>query len=270
VATDAGILDVAAAAEAFGPRELAVDPATFLHHGDRLLAPLRGLVEAADGPFLDGAPWDTPVQAPRKILCVGLNYRRHAEETGKSAPAEPVLFAKFPNALAPHGAVVDTAGLTQVDFEAELAVVIGRTGKRLREEEALDHVLGYAVANDVSERDLQKRSGQWLLGKTVDGFLPIGPYLVTRDEVPNPQALRIRGWRNDELRQDSDTADMIFSVREIVAYVSRTMTLSPGDVILTGTPEGVLTGDDDPDWIRAGDTYAIEIDGLGRLETRFA
>jgi 2-keto-4-pentenoate hydratase/2-oxohepta-3-ene-1,7-dioic acid hydratase in catechol pathway len=270
VATDAGILDVAAAAEAFGPRELAVDPATFLHHGDRLLAPLRGLVEAADGPFLDGAPWDTPVQAPRKILCVGLNYRRHAEETGKSAPAEPVLFAKFPNALAPHGAVVDTAGLTQVDFEAELAVVIGRTGKRLREEEALDHVLGYAVANDVSERDLQKRSGQWLLGKTVDGFLPIGPYLVTRDEVPNPQALRIRGWRNDELRQDSDTADMIFSVREIVAYVSRTMTLSPGDVILTGTPEGVLTGDDDPDWIRAGDTYAVEIDGLGRLETRFA
>ena len=210
------------------------------------------------------------VHSPEKILCVGLNYRAHAIESGMDIPEHPVLFSKFNNAIASPDEVIDIADLEKVDYESELAVVIGKTTKRVSTEDALDAVFGYCNANDLSDREMQLRSGQWLLGKTIDGFLPIGPYLVTKDEVPDPQNLPIRGWLNGDLRQDSTTADMIFTVAEIISYASRYMTLSPGDVIITGTPFGVIMGMQPQVWMQSGDEYAVEVGNLGRLSNRVA
>jgi len=208
------------------------------------------------------------VPSPGKIVCVGVNYRKHAIEAGQEVPQYPVLFSKFSNAIAAPDQVVDISGLSRVDYEAELAVVIGRTPRRVAPADALGRVFGYCNANDLSDRELQVRSGQWLLGKTIDDFLPVGPWLVTSDEVPDPQNLRIRGWLNGELRQDSNTADMIFSVAEIIAYASTYFTLEAGDLIITGTPAGVIMGMEDPQWLRNGDEYTVEVEGLGRLTNR--
>ena len=206
------------------------------------------------------------VYRPEKLLCVGLNYRRHAAESGAQIPEVPVLFSKFNNALAGHGEPIPLPShVHQYDYEVELAVVIGRTARYVSHQKALEAVLGYCSANDLSARDLQMRTTQWLLGKTLDGFCPIGPYLVTRDEVPDPQQLRIRSWLNGELRQDSTTADMIFPVAEIISYISQYVTLKPGDVILTGTPEGVILGRREKVWMRPGDVISVEVEGLGRL-----
>ena len=210
-----------------------------------------------------------PVPRPGKIVCVGLNYRRHAFETGNPPPSEPILFSKFGNTIAGPSDSVAIGGLAQVDYEAELAFVIGRQAKNVVAERSLEYVAGYLNANDVSEREMQMRSGQWLLGKTLDRFLPIGPYFVSADEVGDPGRLPVRGWLNGEVRQDSDTSDLIFSVEEIVAYVSRVMTLEPGDLICTGTPEGVVLGMEERVWVAPGDVYEIEIGPLGRLATRF-
>jgi len=154
----------------------------------------------------------------------------------------------------------------KIDYEAELAVVIGRRASRVAEAAALGHVAGYACANDVSARSLQFRSAQWLLGKAIDTFLPLGPYLVTADEVPDPQALGIRCRVNDELRQDSNTREMVFGVAELVSFISRTITLEPGDLVVTGTPSGVGMAADPPRFLRAGDRMRVEIDGLGELD----
>jgi 2-keto-4-pentenoate hydratase/2-oxohepta-3-ene-1,7-dioic acid hydratase in catechol pathway len=209
------------------------------------------------------------VPNPGKILCVGLNYRQHARESGMAEPEYPVLFSKFNNALAASGESIPISKQwNQVDYEAELAVIIGSITKSVPEAEALMHLLGYCCANDLSERELQFRSGQWLMGKTLDGFCPLGPMLVTADEVPNPQNLAIRGWYNGELRQDSNTADMIFSIAEVIAYASKYMTLFPGDVILTGTPEGVILGTEEKIYMQPGDTFVVEIEKLGKLENR--
>ncbi len=208
------------------------------------------------------------VPQPGKILCVGLNYRRHAAESGMAEPKKPVLFSKFNNALAAQGEDVSIKNLEQVDYEAELVVVIGKTAKNVSVKNALKYVLGYCNANDLSERALQFVSGQWLLGKTLDKFLPIGPYLVTADEIPDPQNLTIKGWLNGDLRQNSSTADMIFSVAEVISYASKYMTLSPGDIISTGTPEGVVFGMKEKVWMKPGDEYTVEISGLGRLHNR--
>ena len=206
--------------------------------------------------------------APQKVLCVGLNYLDHVKETKLDVPREPILFGKFANAITASQAEISTTGLVQIDYEAELAVIMGRTARNVSVEDALDAVFGYANTNDFSERELQFRSGQWLLGKTPDGFLPIGPYLVTADEIEDPNNLDIRGWMNGELRQDSNTKHMIFSVAEIISYASRYMTLYPGDVIATGTPPGVILGTDDKTWMQPGDCYEVEIAGLGRLSNR--
>jgi len=274
VVLDGGVLDVAAAARDHGVAALNVSAKDFFLAGTRLEPDLRALAaRASDGPFagqLHDLALAPTVPQPGKILCVGLNYRRHAAESGMAEPKEPVLFGKYDNTLAPHGATVDISGLTQVDYEAELGVVIGRGGKAIPKEQALAHVLGYVNANDLSERELQMRSGQWLLGKTLDGFLPLGPYLVTADEAGDPQAMRVRGWLNGDLRQDSSTSDMIFGVAEVIAYASRYMTLAPGDVIVTGTPEGVVLGRPQKDWVKPGDRFVVEIGPLGRLETVFA
>ena len=161
--------------------------------------------------------------APQKIVAIGLNYRKHAEEAGMAIPEYPIAFNKYNNALAGHGETVTIPTVTsKADYEVELAVIIGKRAASVPVGSALDHVLGYATANDLSARDLQFRTAQWMLGKTLDGFLPLGPDLVTADEVPDPQALRLRTWLNGELRQDSNTSDMIFSVAELVSYCSTT------------------------------------------------
>jgi 2-keto-4-pentenoate hydratase/2-oxohepta-3-ene-1,7-dioic acid hydratase in catechol pathway len=208
-----------------------------------------------------------PVPRPGKIVCVGLNYRDHANETGQPIPSEPVLFSKYANSVVGPGAeVVVPPDAEKIDYEAELAVVIGRRASAVPTGEALDHVAGYTCANDVSSRSLQFRSSQWLLGKAIDTFLPLGPYLVTADEVPDPQALGIRCLVNDELRQSSDTGQMIFGVAELVSFISRTITLEPGDVLVTGTPAGVGMAADPPRYLRPGDRMRIEIDGVGELD----
>jgi 2-keto-4-pentenoate hydratase/2-oxohepta-3-ene-1,7-dioic acid hydratase in catechol pathway len=202
---------------------------------------------------------------PHKVICVGLNYREHAAEAGMDIPNEPVLFNKFNNSIAAPGQDIDITGLVRVDYEAELAFVMGEQTRRVSVDNALDKVFGYCTSNDISERELQFRSGQWLLGKALDGFLPIGPYLVTSDEVPDPQDLSIRGWLNGEIRQDSNTSDMIFTVAEIISYISQYVTLDPGDVVITGTPPGVIMGREDKAWMTDGDSYAVEIGNLGKL-----
>ncbi|PZE21428.1 fumarylacetoacetate hydrolase family protein [Paenibacillus xerothermodurans] len=212
------------------------------------------------------------VPSPSKIICIGLNYRKHAEETGAAIPEYPILFNKFANSITSHGADVPlpVRVTEKVDYEAELAIVIGKPAKYVSKEEALSYVFGYTNVNDLSARDLQLRTQQWLLGKTLDGFCPVGPYLVTADEVGDPNSLAIRSIVNGEVRQNSNTSDMIFHCDEIVSYVSQHMTLVPGDMILTGTPEGVVLGlpPEQQVYLKDGDVVTIEIDKLGSLTNR--
>ena len=207
-----------------------------------------------------------PIERPGKIVCVGLNYRDHAEEQGTELPAAPLLFAKWPNALiGPGEAIVLPRVSKRVDYEAELGVVIGERIRGVSKEHALDSVRGYICLNDVSARDLQFSDGQWTRGKSADTFCPVGPRLVPAAEVPDPQALGIRCVLNGETMQDSTTANMIFGVADIIAYASATMTFEPGDLIATGTPAGVGVFRDPPMLLQDGDEVTIEIDGLGSL-----
>ncbi|THF82175.1 fumarylacetoacetate hydrolase family protein [Cohnella fermenti] len=281
ISTEAGVIDVAAAAAAANLQAtVGADTDGCIAAGSRGLAELTALCEWASRQGEPGS-WLLPeaglrlapcVLRPGKLLCVGLNYRKHAEETGASIPAYPVLFSKFGNALAAHGdEIALPAASREVDYEAELAIVIGRAARDVPVAEALDHVYGYCCANDLSARDLQLRTSQWLLGKSCDGFAPLGPWLVTADEVGDPNRLAIGCTVNGVARQRSDTSDMIFRCDEIVSYVSRHMTLLPGDVILTGTPEGVVLGYPESErvYLRRGDIAEVEIAGLGRLRNRF-
>ena len=222
-----------------------------------------------------------PVIAPRRTLCpfvpvdifgIGLNYRQHALESGMKPPASPVLFMKPTSSVADPGdpievhACTDPAG--EIDYEVELAVVISRPARDVQVSRALDYVAGYTVANDISARKLQLQApgGQWIRGKALDGFCPMGPVLVTRDEIPDPQTLRLRTFLNGQLMQDSTTSDMIFTVAEIISSLSAGMTLRPGSVILTGTPQGVGFARKPPVWLKPGDRITTEIDGIGSLE----
>jgi 2-keto-4-pentenoate hydratase/2-oxohepta-3-ene-1,7-dioic acid hydratase in catechol pathway len=208
---------------------------------------------------------------PTQILCIGLNYRKHAEETGATLPERPVLFVKGINTLQhPNRPIQLPRHLRsdEVDYECELAVVIGKPCKNVSREQALEFVLGYTCANDVSARDHQIRlgGGQWCRGKFFDTFAPLGPRLVTADEIPNPNALRIRTELNGATVQDSNTSDMAFDVPAIISYLSGSTTLMPGTVILTGTPSGVgMAAKPEPRWLRPGDVVTIEIEGIGRL-----
>lgn len=211
-----------------------------------------------------------PVVRPSKIICVGRNYASHARELGHEIPTQPILFAKFASAIVgPHDDIVRPVGVSDLDYEAELCVILGRGGRHIPREQALDYVAGYCCANDVSARTAQLHSGdQWLRGKSFDTFCPLGPALVTRDEVPDPQALRIRTWVDGELRQDDSTANMIFDVATLISYASDAFTLEPGDIILTGTPPGVAMGRTPPPWLEPGQLCEIEVDGLGRIANR--
>jgi 2-keto-4-pentenoate hydratase/2-oxohepta-3-ene-1,7-dioic acid hydratase in catechol pathway len=217
---------------------------------------------------LDEARMLAPVLDPQKILCLGLNYRDHAIESGMAIPEEPVLFSKFASSLTGHGQPIEIPAVSnEVDFEAEMVVSIGKRGRDIPQAEAMSYVAGYAVGHDVSARDwqLNKPGKQWLSGKTFDTFAPIGPVLVTADEVPDPHNLGIRLRLNGETMQDSSTSQLIFRIDEVIAYISRIFTLEPGDLIFTGTPPGVGMARKPPVWLKAGDVVEVEIDGLGVL-----
>ncbi|EKQ57727.1 MULTISPECIES: fumarylacetoacetate hydrolase family protein [unclassified Clostridium] len=207
------------------------------------------------------------VNNPEKILCVGLNYLSHKEECNMVTPEFPVLFSKFNNALAAHDQMIKLPKLAEkFDYEAELVIVIGKEAKYVSKEDALSYVFGYTVGNDISARDLQLRTEQWLLGKTCDDFAPIGPYLITADEV-NPNNLDIKCEVNGEIRQSANTKDMIFDCATIVSYISQHLTLKPGDIIFTGTPSGVILGYPEAEqcWLKSGDKIKISIEKLGAL-----
>lgn len=209
-----------------------------------------------------------PVPDPQKIVCLGLNYADHAAESGMEAPSEPVLFSKFSSALIGHGEEIVLPRISsEVDYEAELVVVIGRQGRDIARDQALSHVAGYAVGHDVSARDWQlgKPGKQWLAGKTFDTFAPIGPELVMSDEVADPHALGVRLRLNGRTMQDSNTNQLIFKIDEIITYLSQIVTLEPGDLIFTGTPPGVGMARKPPVWLQPGDIVEVEIDGLGTL-----
>ena len=209
-----------------------------------------------------------PVPAPPKILCVGRNYAEHAREGGGEPPELPIFFGRFPHSLlAPGAPYVLPRVSPQVDFEGELVTVIGSGGRDIPEARALDHVAGYTIFNDLSIRDFQRRTSQWMLGKNFDHSGPLGPAMVTRDEIPDPQALTLTVDVSGERMQEAHTQTMIFSVAHLVAYVSTALTLEPGDLIATGTPGGVGYARKPPRWLRAGDTVRIAISGLGVLET---
>ncbi|GLF93524.1 fumarylacetoacetate hydrolase family protein [Streptomyces yaizuensis] len=236
---------------------------------------IRTAADAGDLPVLpsQGVRVGPPVARVGKVVCIGLNYHDHAVETGAEPPAEPVLFLKAADTVVgPYDTVLIPRRSEKTDWEVELAVVIGRTARYVADDEdPLSYVAGYAVSHDVSEREFQlERGGTWDKGKNCETFNPLGPWLVTADEVPDPQALRLRLWVNGVLRQNGSTADQIAPVAQIVRYVSRFMTLYPGDVINTGTPAGVALGHPHPQpYLRAGDVVEAEIDGLGRQRQRF-
>ncbi len=245
-----------------------------------VLRDLSGVIDDVAGPVLGQLGGHDPEALPRvegtprigpcvgrvgKFIGIGLNYHDHAAEVGATAPAEPIVFLKATSSIAGPGDPLPLPrGSEKTDWEVELGVVIGRTAKHVTEAEALDHVAGYCVVNDVSERALQiERGGQWTKGKSCDGFGPLGPWLVTPDEAGDPQALRLTLSVNGEPRQDGSTATMIFSVAHVIAYLSELMTLHPGDIIATGTPPGVGMGMKPPQFLRAGDVVELSVEGLG-------
>lgn len=218
------------------------------------------------GPLADIA-LSAPVPHPSKIVCVGRNYAEHATETGGSVPSEPQLFAKWANAIVGPGEPVRHPMITHaLDYEAELVVVIGRRARAVAEDRALEHVLGYMCGNDISARDLQFGDVQWTRGKALDTFAPTGPWIVTEDEIPDPQGLRIRCRVDGEVMQDASTADMIFGVAEIIAFASEAITLEPGDLIFTGTPSGVGVARTPPVFLHPGSRVAVDIERIGVLE----
>lgn len=276
VRTASGILDVAALARARGVE--APRTTDDVLRGQQL-AGLRALIASAEREerFLlreEDARFGPCVAAPEKIIMMGFNYRRHCHEVKLPIPATPTFFSKFANALLGHGGTIalPTQVASQFDHEAELVVIVGRVARDVSEADALSYVFGYCTGNDFSARDLQFRTTQYLLGKTCDGFAPIGPWLVSADEVADPQDLSIECRVNGEVRQSSNTSDMIFTCAQLVAYASRHMTLKPGDLLFTGTPEGVVQGRPEADrvWLKPGDEVTTTVGHLGELRFRLA
>lgn len=210
-----------------------------------------------------------PQPKPGKIICVGRNYVEHAHEMKGEIPEHPVLFAKFPNCLiGPEDGIEKTPLTDKLDYEVELAVVIGKKGRYVNRIDAYEYVAGYTIGNDTTARDLQKRTPQWLQGKSIDRTTPIGPWIVTRDKISNPDQLKVSTYVNGELRQQSNTKKLIFDIPYLIEFISELMTLEPGDIILTGTPEGVAAGMNEPKFLQIGDTVTLEIDQIGTLENK--
>jgi 2-keto-4-pentenoate hydratase/2-oxohepta-3-ene-1,7-dioic acid hydratase in catechol pathway len=275
VKTGKGILDTPAAAQLLHMHSPAtMDSLLQDEDGPSLNALVSAALEsdAARPTFLseERIEYGPIVARPEKIVCVGLNYRRHAKEVNMAIPAQPVLFSKYNNSLSAHRSPIKlpVEVAKKFDYETELVIVVGRTAKNVSEADALSYVAGYCTGNDFSARDLQfDTGGQWMVGKTLDQFAPLGPYLVTADQV-NPDRLNIECRVNGEIRQSSNTEDFIFTSAQVVSYISRHLTLKPGDIIFTGTPEGVILGHpkDKQVWLKAGDKIACSVEKLGELE----
>lgn len=271
VKTERGILDVKKAAK----HHKSAAPTTIddlIRGGDRGLTDLVKLAVAKGGKALfhdeKGIEFGPCVTNPEKILCVGLNYARHARETNNPIPKLPILFNKFNNALNSHQGTVRVSAVPaeQFDYESELVIVMGRKARNVSEADALSYVFGYCNGNDFTARDLQSRSSQWMIGKTCDGFGVLGPYLVTADQV-DPTNLKIEGTVNGEVRQSSNTSDLVFNCAQIISYSSKLVTLEPGDIIFTGTPEGVIAGypKEKQVWLKPGDKLTTTFGNLGML-----
>lgn len=278
IKTNKGILDVEAASLKFPfIQDLPKTVSELISHDTKAKQALSRLMDLSaldDSLYLpdDQLDYGPCVPEPQKIIGIGLNYRKHAIECNLPFPQEPILFGRFSNTIQAHGKeIILPSTSTQMDYEAELAIVIGKKGKNIKKEKALSFVYGYCIANDVTARDLQFKSSQWLLGKNCDQCCPIGPYLISSDEIENPNNLNITTYVNGEIRQNSNTSDMIFNCEEIISYISEHFTLEPGDIILTGTPEGVILGypEEKRIWLKDGDVVTIEIEKLGRLSNTF-
>ena len=275
VKTDHGILDVKEAAAALHmPAPSTMDDLLQNQDGPALNALVDAAVKSAavKKSFLkeEGLQYGPLVSRPEKIVCIGLNYRKHAKETNQPVPKAPILFNKFNNSHSEHNGKLKlpTDVATKFDHEVELVIVMGKEAKNVSEADALNYVAGYATGNDFSARDLQlETGGQWMIGKTPDQFAPLGPYLVTADQV-DPDKLKIECSINGEVRQSSNTSDMVFSTKQIISYITRHFTLRPGDIIFTGTPEGVIQGKpaDKRVWLKAGDKVSCSLEGLGELK----
>lgn len=270
IQTEAGIIDVAKEAGVHAlTAPLSMEEA--MAGGAAARSQLAAVEKAATQVMREDAVHYAPCVANSgKIVCVGLNYKSHRDECKMEEPEYPVLFSKFNNALAAHQEVIELPTTAEkFDYEAELVIVIGQETAKVSKEEALSHVFGYTAGNDLSARDLQLRTGQWLLGKSCDSFAPIGPCLVTADEI-DPNHLDIQCTVNGEVRQSANTGDMIFDCATIVSYVSQYMTLQPGDIIFSGTPSGVILGypSEKQVWLREGDEVAVTIEKIGTLKNR--
>jgi acylpyruvate hydrolase len=257
VVDDTEIVDLATAAP-----ELPRDMVAFLEAGAPAVEAARRAADGTRGRIRFGdIRLEAPIRRPPKFLAIGLNYADHVAELGGSAPEEPLVFLKLPSSAAPPNDLVRCPPVVKrLDYEGELAVVMGAGGR----------IAGYAVADDVSARDLQKREPQWTRAKGADGFCPYGPWITTAEEVEDPHSLTLRTWVNGELRQDSNTSNLIFEIPELVAFISETCTLTPGDLILTGTPSGVGQGQQPPQFLRSGDVVRVEIERLGGIEHAIA
>lgn len=279
VKVENGVIDIELALSIFPQPNIPTEIMDVINGGDEALLLLEQYISTleidSDSSYVLNAKeleWGPCVTQPNKIICVGLNYRKHADETNAPYPEFPILFNKFNNTLTGHLCDIAVPKVTkQLDYEVELGIVIGKSAKYISKEEALNHVFGYCTVNDLSARDLQLRTQQWLLGKSCDDFSPIGPYLVTADEVGDPNNLKLTTTVNGEVRQNSNTSDMIFYCDEIISYISQHMTLYPGDVILTGTPEGVVLGlpEEKRVYLQPGDQVTVEIEKLGALTNKF-
>jgi 2-keto-4-pentenoate hydratase/2-oxohepta-3-ene-1,7-dioic acid hydratase in catechol pathway len=271
IVTEEGIVDVRAVSEKTGIHApLTIDQV--IASGKTGLNQLHQVLSQSDEFIEESAITYAPaVQSPGKIICMGANYRAHVAEANLNVPEFPIYFPKYQNCLAAHNEEIVPPSVTQqIDYEVELVVVIGKQAKNVSQEEALDYVFGYSVGNDLSARELQFRGPQWMYGKAIDKFAPIGPYVVTADEIPNSQDLNLKCWVNGDLRQSSNTKHMIFSISEMISDLSKIMTLEPGDVLFTGTPEGVIFGREEKIWLKAGDEIVCEVEGIGQLVNRLS
>lgn len=250
---------------------LPADILGMIEGGDAALAKAKAAADAAPDncrmPIADAKP-ARPIERPEKFFCIGLNYALHAKEGGHDIPTYPSMFTRVPGSIIPAGAeVIKPKSSEQLDYECELAIIIGKGGRHITEDNALDHVFGYTLFNDVSVRDFQRKIPQWIPGKNFDATGPFGPHVVTADELPlGASGLRIMTRVNGQTMQDSNTADMIFSTAKIIAILSEFMTLSPGDVIAAGTPSGVAHARKPPAWMKAGDVVEVEVEGIGILK----
>lgn len=282
VKKEEAVWDVRSIAEAYGEKDFPTTIIEGIEEGLQFVEKVRKLTEQArtsENPEqfkhdFTKIEWLSPVpRTPKNVLCVGKNYADHAAEMGSDAPPEKLMiFTKSPTAIAADEQVLPVhAEVTQnLDYEGELAVVIGKKGRNIPKQLAYDFVFGYSIANDITARDIQSAHKQYFLGKSLDGSCPIGPYIVTKDELPNPHNLTIVTKVNDEVRQNGHTRNMIFKIDELIAEISKYVTLEPGDVILTGTPAGVGKGMNPPRFLQAGDTVKISVEGIGTLVNRFA